>query len=76
MAILNELGTGHTNTRVEIPVKNIKDRQTYYGALDAQNKEFIIREYSAGNGENTVEFIKYLRLPASWTKNCFDLGWG
>ena len=52
---------GPTDTRVEIPVKNIKDRQTYYGALDAQNKEFIIREYSAGNGESTVEFIKYLQ---------------
>ncbi len=52
---------GPTKTRVEISVKNIKDRQTYYGALDAQNKEFIICEYSAGNGESTVEFIKYLQ---------------
>ena len=56
---------GPTNTRVEIPVKNLKDRQTYYGALDAQTKEFLIREYSAGNGESTVEFIKYLQSQRS-----------
>jgi len=56
---------GPTDTRVEIPVKNIKDRQTYYGALDAQSKEFIIREYSTGNGESTVEFIKYLQSQRS-----------
>ena len=52
---------GPTDIRIEIPVRNIKDRQTYYGALDAQTQEFIVREYPAGNGENTVKFMKDLQ---------------
>ena len=52
---------GRTDIRIEIPVKNEKDRQTYFGALDYQTKEFIVREYPAGNGKNTVDFIKDLQ---------------
>jgi len=52
---------GQTNIRIEIPVKNLKDRQTYYGALDYQTQEFILGEYSAGNSENTVKFIQDLQ---------------
>lgn len=52
---------GKTNLRIEVPIRNEKDRQTYYGALDAPTKEFIVQEYSAGNGENTVAFIKHLQ---------------
>ena len=53
---------GKTDIRIEIPIKNQKDKQTYYGALNYQTKEFIVREYSAGNGENTVKFLKNLHL--------------
>ena len=52
---------GKTNIRIEIPIKNEKDRQTYFGALEYQTKEFIVQEYSAGNGENTVAFIEHLQ---------------
>ena len=52
---------GKTNIRIEIPIKNIKDRQTYFGALDYQTKKFIIQSHSVGNSENTVAFIKYLQ---------------
>ncbi len=52
---------GRTDMRIEIPIKNIKDRQTYYGALNYQTQEFIIRDYSAGNSENTVKFIQDLQ---------------
>lgn len=47
--------------RIKIPIRNQKDRQTYYGALDAHTQEFIVQEYSAGNGENTVAFMEYLQ---------------
>jgi len=40
---------------------NERDRQTYYGALNYQNKEFIVREYKQGNSKNTVLFLKFLR---------------
>lgn len=66
---------GRTDIRIEIPLKNEKERQTYFGALDYQTKEFIVHEYPIGNGENTVAFIKYLHSSASWSKNCFNLGW-
>lgn len=52
---------GRTDMRIEIPIKNEKSRQTYYGALDYQTKEFIVQEYQSGNTENTINFIKYLR---------------
>lgn len=52
---------GKTNIRVEIPIKNEKSRQTYYGALDYQTHEFILREYSRGNTENTIDFLKELQ---------------
>jgi len=52
---------GKTDIRIEIPIQNIKDRQTYFGALDYQTKEFMIRAYPAGNSSSTIEFIKYLQ---------------
>ena len=52
---------GQTNIRIEVPIQNEKERQTYFGGLNYQTKEFIIREYSAGNAENTVAFIKDLQ---------------
>lgn len=51
---------GRTDQRIEIPIKNEKSRQTYYGALDYLTKEFIVQEYESGNTENTIKFIKYL----------------
>lgn len=51
---------GKTESRIEIPIKNIKDRQTYFGALDYQMQEFVIQEHLAGNSASTLEFIKYL----------------
>ncbi|MGL6281926.1 MAG: IS630 family transposase, partial [Microcoleaceae cyanobacterium] len=52
---------GKTNMRIEIAIKNEKERQTYYGALDYKTKEFIVKAYPAGNTENTINFIKYLQ---------------
>ncbi len=52
---------GKTNTRIEVPIINQKERQTYYGALDYKTKEFILQGYSAGNSENTIQFLKYLQ---------------
>ena len=52
---------GRTDIRIEIPIKNEKSRQTYYGALDYQTKEFIVKEYETANTENTIKFLKYLQ---------------
>jgi transposase len=40
---------------------NQKERQTYFGALNYQTKQFFVRKYGTGNSENTVLFIKYLQ---------------
>ena len=52
---------GETNVRIEIPIKNEKNRQTYFGALNYQTKEFTIEAYPSGNGESTVKFVKNLQ---------------
>jgi putative transposase len=52
---------GKTNTRVEVPMTNQRERQTYFGALNYQTKQFFVREYGAGNSANTVLFVKYLQ---------------
>ena len=52
---------GKTGIRIEIPVANEKTKQTYFGGLNYQTKHFFVRGYGAGNSENTVLFLKYLR---------------
>jgi putative transposase len=52
---------GKTKIRVEVPMTNQKERQTYFGALNYQTKQFFVREYGTGNSENTVLFVKYLQ---------------
>lgn len=54
------------NKRVEVPIKNIKERQTYYGVIDLYNKNFILKPVekidgkSTADGKNTVKFLKEL----------------
>lgn len=52
---------GKTDIRIEIPIKNEKERQTYFGALNYYSKQFCVQEYSSGNGENIMAFIQYLQ---------------
>ena len=59
---------GKTDERIEIAIKNEKERQTYYGALDYETKEFIVQEYESGNTKNTIEFIKYLHYSKAGQK--------
>jgi hypothetical protein len=49
------------NERTEVPIENAKERQTYYGVMNLYNQEFKISPYERGNGENTVDFLKYLQ---------------
>jgi len=41
---------------LKFPLKNIKDRQTYFGALDYQTQEFIVR------GVSMWKFIKHYQV--------------
>ncbi len=59
---------GKKNIRLKVPIKNEKERQTYYGALNYQSQEFTLQAYPAGNGESTVKFIKHLQKQYSQKK--------
>lgn len=52
---------GPRNERVFVPIENIRDRQTYYGALNLLTGWTKLWEADAGNKENTVAFLTYLR---------------
>lgn len=52
---------GESKTREFIAINNEGDRQTYYGALNLINNQFIASPYGAGNGENTVKFLEEIK---------------
>ena len=52
---------GRRNEKTEVPIQNIKQRQTYYGALNLYHRDFVLMPHNGGNGENTVAFIKHLQ---------------
>lgn len=52
---------GKTDIRIEIPITNERERQTYFGALNYQTNQFFVQGYGAGNSENTILFLKYLQ---------------
>lgn len=44
-----------------MPIKNERNKQTYYGALNYKTKQFFLLPAKSGNGENTIKFLKYLQ---------------
>ena len=40
-------------------MSNQRQRQTYYGALNLLTGEVHVKEFSAGNGENTVAYLQW-----------------
>ena len=51
-------GWGNRQERLETPVKNYRDSQTYYGAMNCITGEMILRSYSRANSSSTIEFVK------------------
>jgi len=51
---------GTRNERIEVPIENERERQTYYGAVDLHSGEFLIRAYDRADSRNTVSFLKHL----------------
>ncbi len=52
---------GKTDQRIEVPVVNERQRQTYFGALNYRTRECLVKAYAKGNSESTIEFLKYLQ---------------
>jgi len=51
---------GKSYRRIEVEMMNQKQRQTYYGALDYGNKEFLVQPYKTGDTSNTICFLRNL----------------
>jgi len=60
LAVMCVVMWGKTNLRIEVPIRNEKDRQTYYGRWTRRQKNSS-QEYSAGNGENTVASLNIFK---------------
>ena len=52
---------GTRGVRVEVPIVNERERQTYYGALDLLSKRVFIEAHTAGNTANTLTYLKFLQ---------------
>jgi len=54
-------GWGPRGERIELPIENIRARQSYYGALNLLTGWTVLWEAAAGNKAHTVGFLIYLR---------------
>ena len=52
---------GPSAKRVEIPMTNFRERQTYYGAIELLQAELIVIPTDVANGSWTSIFVEYLR---------------
>ena len=51
---------GKTKERIEVPVINERQRQTYFGALNYYTQEFLVKPYAKGNSQSAIAFVEYL----------------
>jgi transposase len=52
---------GRTGERVEVPVVNERNRQTYYGVLNLLTKQLLVQAQEQGNTDCTIAFLKHLQ---------------
>ncbi len=51
---------GRMNQKIPVPIKNTKDRQTYYGAINLATKAFHVSPLKKGDSVHTVKFVKHV----------------
>lgn len=49
-----------TNERIEVPLLNERQKQTYYGALNLYTQRFLVKAYDKGDSHSTIAFLQYL----------------
>jgi len=52
---------GRMNQKISVPMKNTKDRQTYYGAINLVTKDFHVCPFPKGDSVQTVKFVKHVQ---------------
>lgn len=67
-------GWGKRNERLTLDVRNLKARQTFYGALDARTGEMHLMPYPNAQSDNTTDFLVELqsRYPHAKLTICWD----
>lgn len=67
-------GWGPQAQRVTVPIANVRDRQTYYGAVDAVSGQLIVVPFDVGNTDWTLVFLIYLQeqYPGKRLIICWD----
>ena len=51
---------GKRGETLEVLMRNAKERQTYYGAVNLRSRVFHLQPFTAGNGLNTVAYLRWL----------------
>jgi transposase len=51
---------GPRNQRVEVPITNERERQTYYGAVNLATGQCFVQASDKGNGDATVHYLSHL----------------
>ncbi len=51
---------GKTDQEITVSVVNEREKQTYYGAVDYLKGQLLMKAYSKGNSENTIDYLQYL----------------
>lgn len=52
---------GRMNKKIAVPIKNEKERQTYYGAINFATQDFHVCPFQKGDSVYTVKFVKHLQ---------------
>lgn len=64
---------GRTNERIEIPIANQRQKQTYYGALNLSSQALFVKAFEKGNSEAMIDFLE--ALLAEYPKTRLVLIW-
>jgi hypothetical protein len=47
---------GKTSERIEVPILNERQRQTYFGVFNLYTQQVLIQSYGKGNSQSTIAF--------------------
>jgi len=66
---------GETKARIEVPIVNERERQTYYGAVNFYTQQCLIQAALAGNSLGHDYLPQIPPRPVPKESYCPDLGW-
>jgi len=65
---------GNTKERIEVPVLNERQRQTYFGALNYYTQEFLIKPCKKGDSSNAIAQGRIFDFSVPKKSSCNDIG--